>query len=126
MSRLTTRNLVATLIIVVGIAASALGWSYVPLVVLPLIPLLACLGAAVFLTLYPASTDPVRTAVGRPPAAVRLAGGGAAAAARPGPGRRVPARQAPPRPAARGATWRRSDGQAARLPPDGVVDLAEE
>jgi probable Rubsico expression protein CbbX len=130
MSRPIKRNLVATLIIVVGIAASALGWSYVPLVVLPLIPLLAFLGAAVFLTLYPAGTDPVRTAVGRPPA-VRLAGAGAgpgpgaAAAASPGPGRRVPARGAPPRQAARGA-WRRSDGQAARLPPDGVVDLAEE
>ena len=119
MSRPTKRNLIATLIIIVGLIASSLAWSYLPIVLFPLIPLLAFLGVAVFLTLYPAIPGPVQTAAGRPPS-VRLA-----TASSPAPGRRGPAREAPPRQAIRGA-GRRSDVQAAPLSPDAVVDLAEE
>jgi len=119
MSGLTKRNLIAALIIIVGLAASSLAWSYLPIIVVPLIPLLGVFGLAAFLSLYPASPAPVRTAAGRPPA-VRLA-----TASSPAPGRRVPAREAPRRPAAGGA-GRRSGGQAAPLPPDTIVFLTEE
>ena len=129
MSRPTKRNFIATLIIIVGLTASSLAWSYLPIVLFPLIPLLAFLGVAVFLTLYPASPVPLRTAAGRAPG-VRLA----TASSSPGPGRgapgrRAPAREAPNRQATRGAgrgAGRRSDAQAAPLSPDAVVDLAEE
>ena len=119
MSRPTKRNLIAALIIIVGLIASSLAWSYLPIVLFPLIPLLAFLGVAVFLTLYPAIPGQVQTAAGRPPS-VRLA-----TASSPAPGRRVQRAQAPPRQDTRGA-GRRSDGQAPPLPPDAVVDLAEE
>ena len=120
MPGLTKRNLIATLIIIVGLAVSLLAWIYFPLVVFPLIPLLGVLGLAVFLSLYPSGTGPVRTAAGGYPA-VRII----ATAGGPAPGLRVPVREAAPRPAGRGA-GRSSGGQAAPLPPDAVVALTEE
>src|SRR5271165_1521783 len=114
MSSLTKRNLIATLIIIAGLTASSLAWSYVPLALFPIIPLLGVFGVAVFLSLYPASPAPVQPAAARSPAA-RLA-----TASAPPPGRRVRAREAPPRLAARGAergaargAGRRSGAQAA-------------
>ena len=95
MSRLTKRNFIATLIIIVGLTASSLAWSYLPIVVFPLIPLLGFLGVAVFLTLYPASPVPVQTAAGRSPG-VRLATASSPGPGRGAPGRRSPAREAPP------------------------------
>src|SRR5689334_22184083 len=111
MSRPTKRNLIATLIIIVGLAGSVLGWTYVPIILLPLIPIAAFFGVAVFFTLYPAAPALERaafgrTAAGRPSAAsrpaLRLAGAAAAASpGGPGPVRRPPARDTAPRPAPR-------------------------
>jgi probable Rubsico expression protein CbbX len=142
MSGLTKRNFLATLIIIAGLAASSLGWIYIPLVVWPMIPLLAVLGVAVFLTLYPASPVPAYANVIRSPAANRPGGGGGGAAARgpaartpgtrvvkataaPGPGRGAPPREAPPRLVARGG-GRRSASPVPLLPPDAVVALTAE
>ena len=124
MPGLTKRNLIATLIIIVGLTVSLLAWIYVPLVVFPLIPLLGVLGLAVFLSLYPTGTAQVRTAAGRLPRRSHHRHG-----RRPGSWPAGSRRADGPRPAARGAgrgAGRGSGGQAAPLPPDAVVALTEE
>ena len=124
MPGLTKRNLIATAIIIAGLTVSSLAWFYFPLVVFPLILLLGVLGLAVFLSLYPPGTTQVRTAGGFPAVRIMATAGG------PAPGRRVPAREAGPRPAARGSgrgAGRGSGGPAApELPPDAVVALTDE
>jgi probable Rubsico expression protein CbbX len=134
MSRLTKRNFIASLIIIVGLAGAVLGWTYVPIILLPLIPIAAFFAVAVFFTLYPAAPALERaafgrTAAGRPSPSSRpvLRPPGAAAAASPGgpsPSRRPLARDTAPRPAPRSG-GRRNNGQAL-LPPDAVVALTEE
>ena len=120
MPGLIKRNLIAILIFVAYVTVSVLAWFYFPVIVFPLILALGAFGLAMYVALNPPGTGRGRTAAGRYPA-VRIT----ATAGGPASGLRVPAREAVPRPAGRGA-GRGSGGQVAPLPPDAVVALTEE